>query len=145
MQWLRRLRDRAAASTNDEQRHELYSSATEIALLCTITFDVDDNSVGLVLEQRSAVSALIQSSIVVQQNCSAVEIESNKICRTMLQAWAAMTYRIVAKLHQQILRDGDGLHDAVNASRRGLASPPATAPRPARRSPSFEPEAREQE
>jgi hypothetical protein len=116
MRWLRRLQDRAAASTNDEQRHELYSRATEIALLCTSTFDVDDEFVGSVLEQSSAVSALIQSSIMVQQNCLAVEFESDKICQIMLQAWAAMTYRIVAKLRQQILRYGDGLNDAVIAN-----------------------------
>lgn len=116
MRWLRRLQDRAAESTNDEQRHELYLRATEIALLCTSTFDVDDDFVGSVLEQRSAVSALIQSSIVVQQNCSAVELESDKIHQTMLQACAAMTYRIVAKLRQQILKDSHGLNDAVSAN-----------------------------
>jgi hypothetical protein len=116
MRWLRRLQHRAAESTNDEQRHELYLRATEIALLCTSTFDVDDDFVGSVLEQRSAVSALIQSSIVVQQNCSAIEFESDKIHQTMLQACAAMTYRIVAKLRQQILKDSHGLNDAVSAN-----------------------------
>jgi hypothetical protein len=113
MKWLTRLKRRATASTDHKQRSDLYSRATEVALLCANTFDVDDGFINTVLQQQSAISMLLQCSIVVQENHHSVQSESQDIYRTMLQDWRALLYRAFPTLRQNLLRDNTGLNDAV--------------------------------
>lgn len=114
--WLRRLKTRAALSTDDKQRDELHSTATEIALLCTSTYDVEDVDVDIVLEQNSAISMLFQSSIVIQENSDSVRSEHQVLYNSMLQSHKAMMYRIFNKLRTLVLQDGARLCDAVTAN-----------------------------
>jgi hypothetical protein len=57
--WLKRLKTRAASSTDDEQRSELYSRTTEIALLCASTYDVETSDLDIVLQQNFVISVLL--------------------------------------------------------------------------------------
>jgi hypothetical protein len=114
--WLRRLKTRAAASTDDEQRDELNSRATEIALLCASTYDVEDADFDIVLQQDSAISVLLQSSIVIQENSGTVRSEHQTLYKSMLQSHRAMMYRAFPKLRTFILQDSTGLCDAVMAN-----------------------------
>ncbi|KAF3031198.1 hypothetical protein E8E12_000087 [Didymella heteroderae] len=116
MKWLTRLKRRAAASTDHKQRSDLHSRASEVALLCASTFDVDDDFIDIVLQQQSAISMLLRSSIVVQENHYSVQSESKDIYETMLQSWRALLYRASSTLRQYLLRDNTHLNDAVLAN-----------------------------
>ncbi|KAH6614844.1 hypothetical protein C7974DRAFT_475294 [Boeremia exigua] len=121
--WLRRLKARAASSTNDEQRTELFSRATEIALLGTTTFDVENEFVDVVLQQQDALSSLLQFSIAVKENQDLVPgVEC--LQESAMQAWRALMYRIFPKLRDAISRDCTGVNEAV--SRCWAAFQPAT-------------------
>jgi hypothetical protein len=112
--WVTRLKARAAASTDDKQRDELNSRLTEIALLCASTYDVED--IDMVLRQECAISVLLQSSIIVQENCDSVQSEHQALYESMLQSHRAMMYRAFEKLRTHVLRNDTGLSDAVTAN-----------------------------
>lgn len=116
MKWLGRLRERAASSADDDQRTELYSRATEIALVCTTTYDVEDEYVDIVLREPSAVSILLRCSITIQENNDSVLSEHQALYKSMLHSWRAMMYRVLPKLRASIFSDGAGLCEAVIAS-----------------------------
>jgi len=113
MRWLKRLKDRANTSTDDSQRTELYSRATEIALMCSRTFDVEDDFIDTVLRHPSAISNLLECSIVIQENHGTVGSESQMIYNAMLQSWRTMLYRAFPRLRHHILQGDMGLHEAV--------------------------------
>ena len=113
MKWLSRLKSRAADSTHDTQRTELYSRATEIALLCSSTFDVDRGFLDNILQQDSAISALVQCSIMLQENHSSVVSESQPVYSAMLHSWRSLMHRAFVRLRHRILRGDMGLHAAV--------------------------------
>jgi hypothetical protein len=110
--WLHRLKIRAAASTNEEQRTELLSRATEISLLGTTTFDVDEEHIDIVLQQDEAISSFMQCSIAVQENQELL-LHSDGLQDSALQAWQSLTYRIFPKLRDGILRNCFDLNQAV--------------------------------
>jgi hypothetical protein len=114
--WLQRLKAKVSSSADDEQRNELTSRATEIALLCAGTYDVEDIHLNTVLQQDSSVSMLIQSSITVQENCDLVESEDQALYQSFLQSHRAMMYRAFGKLRSFILQDSTGLCEAVMAN-----------------------------
>jgi hypothetical protein len=103
-------------STNDEQRTELFTRATEVALLCIGTYDVEDADFDAVLKHASAISALIQASIIVQENHESVQPEYPDLFRVALQSWKALMYRMLPKLRENILHDTTGLSEAVTTN-----------------------------
>lgn len=116
--WLDTIMQRLHVSTDDGQRVELCSRATEIALLCISSFDVDEVHVNDVLCSPSATSALLQSSIIVQENKDTTSTEHDSLYRVMLQNWRSVLYRVFPTLASGILiRHLEGeLNDAVTAS-----------------------------
>ncbi|KAJ4987967.1 hypothetical protein SVAN01_06542 [Stagonosporopsis vannaccii] len=110
--WLHRLRTRAASSTNDTQRSELSSRATEIALLGTTTFDVETQFLDAILQQQDSVSSLLQFSIAVQENKDLIP-GTEALQKSALQAWRSVMYRIFTKLSSAILHDSSGINQAV--------------------------------
>ncbi|KAL1791853.1 hypothetical protein ACET3X_009604 [Alternaria dauci] len=119
LRWLRRLKQRVAASTDDGQRTELYSRATEVALLCSSTYDVEETDFGAVLQQSSAISILLQSSIVVQEHCGSMPSEFPELFSITLQSWKSLMawqLRILPTLRNCILANDSGLSDAVKAN-----------------------------
>ncbi|KAG9186949.1 hypothetical protein G6011_10057 [Alternaria panax] len=132
--WLRRLKQRVAASTDNGQRTELYSRATEVALLCTSTYDVEETDFEAVLQQESAISTLLQSSIVVQEHCESIKSDFPELFSITLQSWKSLlgkyvlsfcciyeleqhiSFRILPTLRRCILTDDSGLSDAVKAN-----------------------------
>jgi hypothetical protein len=113
LEWLTRLKTSASTSTEQKQRSELYSRATEIALTCSQTFDVETEFVDVVFQQPSAIRILLQCSIMVQENCEIAQSESQAVYKSMLHAWKSMLYRIFTALRQRILQGNLGLHAAV--------------------------------
>ncbi len=116
MVWINRLKQRAACSTKDDQRNEMYSRATEIALLCTGTYDVEHEDLGKVLHDNSAISTLLRCSITIQENNSSVQSEFQDLYRAMLQSWRWLMYRIFPTLRERILKNDTGLCDAVTSN-----------------------------
>ncbi|RMZ73552.1 very large low complexity [Pyrenophora seminiperda CCB06] len=113
MKWLSRLKCRAVVSTDATQQTELYSRAAEIALLCSSTFDVDEGFLDNILQQDSAISALIQCSILLQENHSFVVSESQPVYNAMLHSWRSLMHRAFVRLRHHILQGNMGLHAAV--------------------------------
>ena len=116
LKWVRTLKERVAASTDEGQRTELLSRATEIALLCTSTYDVEEDDFETILKHESVISILVQSSIMIQENRRSVQSECHSLLKTMIQSWSRLMYRILPKLRNCILIDGEGLSDAVTAN-----------------------------
>ncbi|KAI4667609.1 uncharacterized protein J4E88_010273 [Alternaria novae-zelandiae] len=116
LKWLRRLKERVADSTDDGQRTELWSRATEVALLCTSTYDVEESDFKTVLQQRSAISTLLQSSIVVQEHCGTMQSDFTELFSISLQSWKSLMYRILPILRNRIIKDDSGLSDAIKAN-----------------------------
>ena len=113
MVWVNRLKQRAGASIDNDQRSELYSRATEIALSCTSTYDVEEAELEKVLHQQSAISTLLQCSITVQENYGSVQSEYQSLYAAMLQSWRSLMYRLFPKIQQKVLHDSTGLCEAV--------------------------------
>jgi hypothetical protein len=84
LKWLSKLKQRTATSTDDKQRTELFSRATEIALLCISTYDVEDVDFDAIFEHASAISTLIRASIIVQENHQSVKPEHLDLFRSTL-------------------------------------------------------------
>ncbi|KAL6168631.1 hypothetical protein ACJQWK_05012 [Exserohilum turcicum] len=116
LKWVLRLKQRVAASTDDDQRTDLCSRATEIALVCASTYDVETADFGIVLEHQSAVSTLVQSAITIQENSGSVKSESQSLFKSMLRTWSGLMYRILPKLREYILMNSKGLSDAITAN-----------------------------
>ncbi|KAH6861099.1 hypothetical protein BKA58DRAFT_448898 [Alternaria rosae] len=116
LRWLRRLKERVAASTDDGQRTELWSRATEVALLCTSTYDVEETDFETVLQQESAISTLLQSSIVVQEHCGTMQSDFPELFSISLQSWKSLMYRILQTLRNLVLKNHSGLSDAIKAN-----------------------------
>ncbi|RAQ98973.1 hypothetical protein DDE82_008722 [Stemphylium lycopersici] len=110
------LKQRVAASTDEGQRTELLSRATEIALLCTSTYDVEEDDFDTILKHDSAISTLVQSSITIQENRESVQSECHSLLKTMIQSWSRLMYRILPTLRSCVLTDGEGLSDAITAN-----------------------------
>ncbi|KAF2131741.1 hypothetical protein P153DRAFT_336326 [Dothidotthia symphoricarpi CBS 119687] len=127
MEWFYHLHQRIASSLDDEQRCELNSRATEIALLCTDTFDVEEVHLDVVLQQEFAISMLLQCSIAVQENQRTVKPESESLYNATLQDWRRLMYRVFPKLRENILRDNTGLDQAVLATWAAFQRTPGTS------------------
>jgi hypothetical protein len=116
LRWLRTLEDRAMASTNQDQRSELYLRTLDIALLGTSTFNVDDSFFQSLFEQRGSVSALLQFSIRVKENQESLKSNADNVCRFMHQSWKKMMYRALPTLRRQVLLDGSDMNQAILVS-----------------------------
>ncbi|RYO29176.1 hypothetical protein AA0111_g6158 [Alternaria arborescens] len=116
LRWLRRLKQRVSTSTDDGQRTELYSRATEVALLCTSTYGVEEADFKAILQQGSAVSILVQSSIVVQEHCESMQSDFPELFSITLQSWKSLMFRILPTLRKRILANDSGLSDAIKAN-----------------------------
>lgn len=86
MDWLRRLKDRINSTTDEAQCSELHLKATEAALLCTNTFDIEETYFDTVLMQPSAISTLIQCSIKVQENVGSLKTDPESLYDILVQS-----------------------------------------------------------
>ncbi|KAJ4386033.1 hypothetical protein N0V93_008924 [Gnomoniopsis smithogilvyi] len=65
--WVLSLREKAYEAVQHEDRTRFISKSVEVALICTSTFDIDDQYIERVLARNSNASILVQTSIVVQE------------------------------------------------------------------------------
>jgi hypothetical protein len=122
LDWLNNLQSKVRSSTDHKQRLDLMSRATEVGLLCTSTFDVDEIHLDRILSLPREVSVLIQSSIVVQENQDNVTSEHSHLLRAMMQAWRSLHFRILPVLRDGILHQNlqEGLNEALKLSWSGF-------------------------
>ncbi|KAJ6191961.1 hypothetical protein J3E72DRAFT_399452 [Bipolaris maydis] len=118
LKWLNRLKKRLPTATDDSQRKELSSRLTEIGLLCTSTFDTDGECLEDMLCSSSAVSVLLQTSIVVQENKDVTSSEHEYLHHAMLQSWRLLLLRASSLIARDISSDTvqEGLSQAVATS-----------------------------
>jgi hypothetical protein len=118
LDWLGIIKLRSTSSTDDTQRTELQSRATEIALLSVSTLDVDEASLKDMILLPGAVSSLIRCSVVVQENKDSTSTEHTFLHRAMLQSWRSLLFRGLNSLREGILNGNlqDELNKAVSAS-----------------------------
>jgi hypothetical protein len=118
LKWLNQLKKRLPTATDDSEQKEISSRLTEIGLLCTSTFDTDGVGLEVILSSPSAVSVLIQTSIVVQENKDVTSSEHEYLHHAMLQSWRLLLFRAFPVLARNISSDTfqDGLNQAVVAS-----------------------------
>lgn len=112
LRWLLDLKQRAGCSSNDAGRTEHYSRATEISLLCTSTFDVEDRYLHNVLQPQDAISTLLQCSIMIQQNCNLIS-ETEHLFATLTATWKVLMHRLAPKLRQRIATNGTELNRVI--------------------------------
>ncbi|KAI8936437.1 hypothetical protein NX059_006844 [Plenodomus lindquistii] len=113
MKWVARLKHRASTSTEDDQRSELYSRATEIALVCTDTFDVAETDIDTILHHNSSISTLLICSITIQENHGTAQSDHPSLYKSSLQSWRAMMYRNFHKVLAHMSLDWTGLNEAT--------------------------------
>ncbi|KAH7080409.1 hypothetical protein BKA63DRAFT_464782 [Paraphoma chrysanthemicola] len=124
--WFLRLKHRVALSTDDDQRSELCSRATEIGLLCTTTFNVEHTFIEDVLRQPSAIDMLVQSCVVVQENLDNVRADFPELHTSHLHAWKSLMFRIFPNLRKRILHDNKGMNQAILANWAAFKPTPGT-------------------
>lgn len=122
LKWLDHLKKRVLAATDDSQRYELSSRLTEIGLLCISTFDAEERWFGVIFNSASAVSILIQASIVVQENRDVTTSEHEYLHRAMLQSWRLLLFRVFPMISKRLLLGviQDSLNEAVVVSWAGF-------------------------
>lgn len=111
LEWMDRLRERAHAATDHEDRTLFVSKSVEIAMICTSTFDVHETQMPAMVNSTAGVSALVQSSIVVQQGIHAIERENQSLSLLL-----SRHQRTLHRIYKLLLRHQNGIDDAVGKS-----------------------------
>ncbi|KAF2653745.1 hypothetical protein K491DRAFT_780118 [Lophiostoma macrostomum CBS 122681] len=118
LKWSQNLRTRLATATGDSQRQDISSRLTEIGLLCTSTFDTDGTCLHVILSSPSAITVLIETSILVCENKDVASSEHEYLHRAMLQSWRLLLFRALPVLTGILSSDPvqGALNQAVTAS-----------------------------
>ncbi|KAL6790980.1 hypothetical protein J3E68DRAFT_411742, partial [Trichoderma sp. SZMC 28012] len=66
MNWITLLQGKLSGYDNEEQRQEFYLIISQMALICIVSFDVDEKHLRLMLSDAEQVDILIHSSIIIQ-------------------------------------------------------------------------------
>ncbi|KAL1599545.1 hypothetical protein SLS60_007348 [Paraconiothyrium brasiliense] len=116
--WICALDQRLRIPSDSAQRAELLCKKTEIALLCISTFDVDIAHIEHVLHYPSAVSVLLQMSIIVRENKDAVSSDHGFLYRATIQSWRNILFRFSPLLSDGLTtgRFEPDLNSAVRAA-----------------------------
>ncbi|KAJ4367486.1 hypothetical protein N0V83_007069 [Neocucurbitaria cava] len=116
MNWLQRLKQRIESSTDEAQRSELHLKATEVALLCIDTFDIEETYFDTALEQPFAFSTLIHCSIKVRENIGSLKTKPDALHDILVQSWRSLMFRLFPKLRDLVSRSPQELNRAVVVS-----------------------------
>lgn len=125
--WLERIQQRAADTTNGEQRTNLYTRFVDIALICCSTFDVEEKHIVKVLQQANAISILLRCSIIICENQQSTTSDFMSLHKAALHDWRRLSFRLFPLLHKHVLQNGTGLNHAVSQSWAAFA--PSTGKR----------------
>jgi hypothetical protein len=122
--WQERIQQRITDTTSSERRTELYTKLVEVTLLCSSTFDVEDEAVEDILQQEDAISTFLRNSIVISENRNSTTSMFPTLHRSMLQDWRLLSHRIFPHIHAHVLRSREDLDRAVLASWAAFIPPP---------------------
>jgi hypothetical protein len=108
--WLESLRHKAQQAVEQEDRTMFIEKATEIALVCGLTFDIDDAHLAKVIEVDANASVLWQCSMALREGKNAASSEVHHL----------LALRFQSILHRQHtaarLSFESGLNDAISKS-----------------------------
>jgi hypothetical protein len=107
--WVTLLRSRAQQAESHDSRTELQSKSVDVALICGLSFDVDDAVLADMLCSAKSVSILVQCSIVVQEAKKDYSSSSEPVLSLLNHRFRKLLQRSCTKLCTAV----SGLDDAV--------------------------------
>lgn len=112
MGWVISLRDKAHAAVHPNDKDTFIAKSVEVALICTTTFDVDDEYVEVVLAKKDNVSILVQASVIVQEG-----EQSKALDQVQLLAILGMRRkRLLSRVYRILAQHPTELDDAIKKS-----------------------------
>lgn len=109
MEWVSSLRDKAYEAVDHEDRTAFTAKSVEVALICTLTFDIDDHHLEAVLAGKNNASILVQASIVVQEGETTLASDQE----ALLAILAMRRKRLLYRAYKIIAQTPTELDDAI--------------------------------
>ncbi|KAK4550948.1 hypothetical protein LTR86_011322, partial [Recurvomyces mirabilis] len=109
--WTDTVLDRARNHTHESQKADLVDHGVKIAVICALTFDVDDANLGTILSCPRAAAILIRCAIVIQRS-RAVNMR-DKTYSTLLMF---RVHQLFHRAYPPLSRNQAGLNDAIASS-----------------------------
>ncbi|KAH7012451.1 uncharacterized protein B0I36DRAFT_398704 [Microdochium trichocladiopsis] len=118
--WAVSLRDKARLSDAAQTRDDLRRRAARCALICSLSFDVEDDHLPSALQTRLAASEFLQCSMIAREGIDS-ENSSNS-SDTLFWQWQRISHRALPILSRFITRGSRALDDAISSSWSGHTS-----------------------
>lgn len=116
MTWLGTLKEKTHSSTDDGERAELRTRSVAIALLCSATFDIDQEGLEQVLTSTTQACIFLQCSIITQEGKQCIP-ESDSLTTLLHRRWQRLCYRAYEALARNIVEGKDDcLDDTITKS-----------------------------
>ncbi|KAK7696887.1 hypothetical protein SLS64_014115 [Diaporthe eres] len=109
MSWVISLRDKAYAAEDHNDKAAFIAKSVETALICTSTFDIDDQYLEVVLAGKNNTSILVQASIVVQEG----EPNQAVIREPLLAILDLRRKRLLSRIYKILAQQPTELDDAI--------------------------------
>lgn len=109
MSWVISLRDKAYAAEVHKDKTAFMAKSVEVALICTSTFDIDDQYLEVVLAEENNASILVQASIVVQEG----EHSQGSDREPLLAILDMRRKRLLPRLYKTLAQQPTELDDAM--------------------------------
>lgn len=109
MGWVISLRDKAYAAEDHNDKTAFIAKSVETALICTATFDIDDQYLEVVLAEKNNASILVQASIVVQEG----ESSQASTREPLLTIMDMRRKRLLSRIYKILRQHPTELDDAV--------------------------------
>jgi predicted Zn-ribbon and HTH transcriptional regulator len=111
--WLKALLERAEDTSDDSQRKEFLKAASNIALICIDSFNVDDSFLHQILASPQQAAIMVECSIVVHEYLALKADDDQMVQDILLGRWRQTMHRARPIMAEQIARDSSFLSDAV--------------------------------
>ncbi|KAI2469049.1 hypothetical protein F4781DRAFT_395603 [Annulohypoxylon bovei var. microspora] len=117
LRWIEVLEDKIQETTDDDIRADLLHKLTRIALICTDTFNVDDEHLRHLLASTDQAYIMIRCAISIQEGLCHVVRATKGLTLMMHQRWERLSYRGFSILSDQIVNKNNlALNNAIMES-----------------------------
>jgi hypothetical protein len=113
LSWMRKLAEKLRSCDEDHQRESWRSSALEVALSCSTTFDVDLSDMRELLTTGNSVAVFIECAVTIYDLCPASRSGLPKQIRQSLFGFSRMTHAMETTLHDILIQDSSGLDQTL--------------------------------
>jgi hypothetical protein len=105
--WARRIRGKAAQSTDETQRVEFLRRAYEISQICGWTFDVDSNHLRSILSNSADAAILIKCALMIQETSRTAFDPSCYVHKICSQRWSRLCARALPLLVKEVTQNNN--------------------------------------